>query len=294
MANFETLVGPFDATYRRVTAAIEDQMKYLSPNEKRWLQSLVDGFRSERDNWNKTRGTIEYWDKCGSFSWKVLRLSVGAYLHIAYDLPRVIAQEWPEASNDKWSEGPSLLEAAQTYEDLRPIFPREFKRASRDFRVTGAIGLFARFPGAVGFLISWLLHLRDAAWRHANILRLYDPVDRQQREDAMLTAMTTAINEISVLNPLTWLPPSPTLPRVLPAVTITLPGDLDHAWMGAAAVAALWAGVSVALSAARRRDLIAATIISELGARIDLYVSEAIREPSSFGQLGRLFRERPR
>jgi hypothetical protein len=126
-----------------------------------------------------------------------VRLASHAFLHIAYDLPRVIAQ----------TTRPSATEArlGQIFLEPSPLFLKAFV----DFAKEGGLGLMGRALGwkparIIGF---WTLALRSQAWIHAMVLAEllantksskqppgdYDALVRKM-EDGLIRAGTSARN----------------------------------------------------------------------------------------------------
>jgi hypothetical protein len=162
----------FASLYARVTADLkrhldsEQQSGRLSPADRVWFDSLIVGFDAEFQRWpTYTTGPVfEYLDLFESRRASPhLRLAAHAFLHIAYDLPRVISATLQ-------------LQPAYTRESMRiaflrpgPVLLKVFLAHARD----GQLGLFARLLGrleparAIAF---WVLALRSIAWVQAEVV----------------------------------------------------------------------------------------------------------------------------
>jgi hypothetical protein len=128
-------------------------------------------------------------------------LVAGAYLHISYDLPRAIADDWPGQGD--WSHGPDELRGQQIYSEVRDVFPKSLRRVSRDAKIIGwmVVVLSPLSQSMLAPLGTWMLHLRRAAWDHARVLATQP--DRARREAAMAEAMGAALEDVSDFRPWT-------------------------------------------------------------------------------------------
>jgi hypothetical protein len=154
---------PFDRTYQMVTARVEAYAKTLEPDKKEWLETLISGFSAERKKWSKNGDLDEYrkeWERLGPL---FLRLAAGAYLHISYDLPRVIADQWPSPFTSPTS--PNELAAEEIFFHLDNLFPDIFDIVARQRRVTGLLAFIAKpLPTRVlEAMSSWVIALRAHA-----------------------------------------------------------------------------------------------------------------------------------
>ena len=129
---------PFDRTYRKVTDKIA-LYDAADPAERRWLNALIDGFQAERDVWDTTPELSPYFLRCTRLKHRLLHLAVCAFLHISYDLPRVIANGSP--GFPPWLP-PSSLRGQWIYFDLASNFPEALQEIAHDRTVMGYPTLF--------------------------------------------------------------------------------------------------------------------------------------------------------
>lgn len=272
---------PFDRTYKSVTAAIATEAGKLPSPSSNWLHRLITTFNVERQLWN-TRQELEgyrrRWSKLRS---NLFRLVAGAYLHIGYDLPRAIADDWPGMGD--WVRGPKKMEAQTVYFDLRGIFPASMERSVSDFKAVGwAAIIFRRFSKrTLKNADIWVDNLRRAAWQHAEILAL--ATDRPLKEQKMAEALTAALEDSSDIfwTPLRLLPPDDAV--YLPTWT-TLFGLL-HVLPDLAVLLLLLVGNGSLISVytqARIRAEASPRFIDVWGSLTVEYLSYAVREPSGF------------
>ncbi|MGH6616426.1 hypothetical protein [Sphingomonas sp.] len=195
----ERYYAPFDRTYADVTKRIEDEAEKLSGANAAWLHRLVVTFKRERTLWNSRPELAGYRLRWLLFRSKALRLVAGAFLHIGYDLPRAIADDWP--GTGVWHGGPDVPEGRKIYFRLSSIFPESLVRSSRDPRTIGISAIFLRLASRRALTAAgiWVDHLRQGAWIHAEILSAAS--DRSSREAAMAVAMTAALEDASLLPP---------------------------------------------------------------------------------------------
>jgi len=189
---------PFDLAYAKVTQKVT-AYRSSTPNEQLWLQSLVDGFKAERDLWDTAADLDPYFLRCTRLKHRLLHLAVCAFLHISYDLPRVIPDRWPGRA--PWRH-PRMLRGQWVFFDLAATFPEALEEISKDRKVMG-------YPSRVAWLVPptvmealghWVLHLWTAAWIYARLLR-EDPGNRAFREQRMLAAMVAALRRVSDWTP---------------------------------------------------------------------------------------------
>ncbi|UFW90531.1 hypothetical protein BjapCC829_19145 [Bradyrhizobium barranii] len=267
-------VRPFDKTYDLVTLRIRDRALGLTPIENAWLECLIREFQQERNKWDESKFT-GYRNEWKRLRFNLSRLAAAAYLHISYDLPRVIADQWPGKS--PW-QMPPQMRATSIFFSLDRDFLDVFSIVTKDSAIVGLPAYFLS-PFSRKLLRSsthWVLLLRRAAWQHADQLR--QSTNRRYVEERMLTAITLALKDVSDLpwSIGTLLPPDDAF---APAVVPVWLSELDHFWMGAASTLAL--GLMVAYLGRKRwkhYDELS-DFIEELGLRTHEYVSIAIQDP---------------
>jgi hypothetical protein len=255
----------------------------LNGADRDWLYRLIDTFATERTLWNRRPELDNYRRRWRRLRTRFLRLAAGAYLHISYDLPRAIADDWP--GQRSWSHGPTELRGEQIYSEIRDVFPRTLRRVSRDAKISGwLVAVLA--PLSMPMLAplgTWLLHLRLAAWNHARILATQP--NRARREQAMALAVSAALEDVSDFRP--WAgsllqPPD----QVLYAPIWTGLVAVLLSWGPVVATIGLAAGVAFLVSEWRIRALMRSVesmlFIQEFATRLLDYVDVAVRNPEEF------------
>ena len=278
---------PFDVTYAGVTRRMHRRCDDLRGDPAAWLRRLVAGFQVERDKWRREAALDDYWREGERLRLRLLWLVACAYLHISYDLPRVIADEWPRSPAPP--DGFDEAEAEWLYFDLVGIFPDMLVEAGRDADVLGWLAPVARSAPRAALEVAghWVLNLRSVAWIHARTLAA-NPAGRRSREDAILRAMVEALKDVSNTRPWTGLvgPPNPP-----PARRATAPAVIpDPVVIGGAAAAALLGAALTALLVAFRhrrgaeRDDSLVLFVDQFGRRVYHYVRAAFENPDRFDQ----------
>ena len=200
---------PFDKVYQAVTRRIIARAGQLPPgNEPDWLTQIIADFQRERDQWPHSAELAAYRDQWARLRFRVVWLVASVFLHVSYDLPRVLAENWP-ATGD-WAGGPSEPRAELLYFDLRSIFGELLSNAAGRFAVTGVYAPLLRcVPAAlIGNLGHWVGRLREGAWRHGRTLASLADDDRDNTEQRMIEAMTLALRDVNNL-PWTFTLPEP-------------------------------------------------------------------------------------
>jgi hypothetical protein len=273
--DLKTYFEPFDITYDEVTRIILRRAQVI-PNqrENRWLRILVDGFLAERDRWNVNGPCGQYFENCEQYLPKgpIPRLAAGAFLHISYDLPRVLADNWP-GKPDSAMLGEERGEWVYFY--LSPVFLQAFGTVARNRRVAGWMSALVRVvpSGALGMVAHWALHLRTAAWIHARKLQGLPQRDREIREDAMATAMAGAVTHARTLPSISTLGPPHLTGVGLGALTLT---GFPPWWMSIGIVAMVIA-LLVAFGLRRRSQV--RSFIDNFASRVLEYAAVAVDNP---------------
>lgn len=159
----------------------------LSNIEENWFQYIISGFRREFTAWTspahpEINTYLSLFDR-GKAS-RPLRVAGHAFLHVGYDLPRVLAD-----SIAKFAIARSRLR--MLFVRPAPLFREMFLRKARE----GTFGILARplgFVRPMEVLAYWLLSLRSVAWIHAEILADSPPTLRQAQEQALAQALLEA------------------------------------------------------------------------------------------------------
>ena len=183
---------PFARIYDKVSGRMSN---YRDTNFKKgdgdyeWFSALMDGFKVEYDKWNASVYPT-YWAEWESTHGKVPSMAAGAYFHIAYDLPRVIADHWRQGHKPP----PNEERSEAIYLDVTHIFLQVFREAARDPKIVGwwaAMGVvgagwewITRSENAFAAATQWVLYLRTAAWIHGRRLHLFDQEKSSRREES--------------------------------------------------------------------------------------------------------------
>jgi hypothetical protein len=227
------ITKPFWELYDTVTDMIRE--RYQSPHpgvvSGVFLEYLIAGFFAAYQEWPKNPKLLNYlvlFNRKSPF--RVLQLLGQAYLHMAYDLPRTIA--------DAISAHPAVpvapAVAKLSYLSLEPGFVKASEESLRRLSQSGIFAIigflsFSRGPAA-GTFTYWVKAIRAVAFHHAEILASPPPpYTRAALEKRLFRGVNRAA--ISVLrhswNPLLWIPglASP----VLVVLAVPLIGISAHA-----------------------------------------------------------------
>jgi hypothetical protein len=232
--------------------------------ERDWFLQLVVDFQVEFHAWPGKYPDIKAYLELFEPAPFQLRLAGHAFLHVAFDLPRIIAD----------STSFSLRERAR----LRTLFLRPaplFRQVFMDRAKRGKLGHLARPLGYFApaeVLGYWLTSLRSVAWIHAEVLADVSVRRRQQITvdlgKALLESGRIAMKPrwIGLLN----IPKldNNDLFQVVPSFS-TAPVSLGLA-------AALGLGVTAAATVRARNELIARRV-ELLGERVYLETTKALR-----------------
>ncbi|WP_439472438.1 DUF5995 family protein [Brevundimonas sp.] len=190
-------LDPFDGVYASVTATMQAHARdRLVPPDQDWLQALIVAFAKERDRWETAIELAPYRRRWVRLRSKAMWLVAGAYLHIGYDLPRAMADNWP--GTGWWGTGPNKDRAGRIFfVELETVFPDQLARTFRSHKLVG-------WPSAVSWLVTpgmfkaaslWVHSLRQGAWIHAEVLATR--TKRALREAKMAEAIEAALADAS-------------------------------------------------------------------------------------------------
>jgi hypothetical protein len=188
-ADFKAL---YDVVTRELLAFV-DQSGWKA-DEQEWFRALIAAFDLKFAEWqsppfDEIQKYLKRFDGAG----RDMRLAGHVFLHIAFDLPRAIAETPPPASPE--------TRRGQLFLAPSSLFPKIFINFARD----GGLGILGRVFGrvhAMQILGFWVLALRAQCWVHAAVLaedRARDDKDFGSdfatREASMARAMLTAADE---------------------------------------------------------------------------------------------------
>ncbi len=180
---FEKLYAAVTASLRTFALAGRAKVQ-VSNQELQWFEYLIQGFLVEFQNWSSPTHTeideyLSMFDR-GKASLP-LRVAAHAFLHVGFDLPRVIADSLAKFPVPRWRLRALFLRPAPLF---REIFFTQAK--------AGTFGLLGRplgFVKPMEVLAYWLLSLRSVAWIHAEILADAASHVRRAKEHALAQAV---------------------------------------------------------------------------------------------------------
>jgi hypothetical protein len=282
-ANVAGQTGPFLLLYETVTAEIRGHAvgRLWNPDEALFFDCLIAGFYQEYLKWPSGPVTDEYLELFHRSSFRALAVVAHAYLHLAYDMPRVLADTF------RALPGPVRTDVSPRYLDLQDGLKRVLDDAGSDRQIMGVIVLaLGWLPGRSHFLDvfgNWILVLRSNAFLHAEILAARG-AQRANDESHLLDSVYRAASQVVTdhpRNPIAWLGSLRTWHLVgvmTPLVVfaqVTRVGVVGLSWwmlvgaaIGLLVVAAAWLWVV---------DAWLASFADELGRAIQ----RAIRDPGS-------------
>lgn len=159
-------VSCFESLYRNVTRAMEefrdDPANRLIRDEQKWITCLVDGFKARYDNWASAE--TSYLDTLYRRRppRKLVRFAGHAYLHIAFDLPVVIAESLV-TNKDGTKPLVSASRGSQIFGQLEDALESAL-RADWERPLSVEVALKLKWDDAV---LGWVVGLRNSSWKHA-------------------------------------------------------------------------------------------------------------------------------
>lgn len=275
---------PFRDTYSQVEGRMKAVADKLQGDDQKWFQTLIVQFREEYENWDTNQCLKYYRHEWQSLNWSVLWLIAGAYLHVGYDLPRVICKNWP-GSPPNWDGLPSEEDGERLYFQVADIFSMILIERARETTNTGWMSYIFRVTprGVLEVAAHWILNLRSVAWINARRLKLSGET-MALREAAMIRGMTAALKHVRFLRPLPSYVPSARLAAVAiydPITGAILPG-FNKAWLGGAVASAAFGGASAFFIWKQQREQAYRAFTDEFGRRVYQYINVAVRDPYGF------------
>lgn len=247
LQNFAEDTQPFHLLYEEVTRKLNEYLDNplnedaLSTLEKEWLRYLIHSFRDNYKAWEKGGPRlIRYLNRFRTLfsSPYAFRLIGHAYLHIAYDLPRIVADS---LSNDGYSAsgkdplGRDLpiaidrVRARGIFQKQSPLFLELAEKAFRRYGIAGIPGVISKLiPERLSLFRvfgNWVVGLRMSAWVHGEVLRDVNTTERQIRESRLLYAVDQAAADVvgRKYNPF-WWPSRLQSPDILLAIVVVQGG----------------------------------------------------------------------
>src|ERR1700682_3474157 len=154
--DFKETTRSFSLLYREVTEVMTQYGSELPQPEKEWLDYLIKAFWKNFEAWEYKAEVRDYllrFKKRGVF--KVYQLIGHAYLHIAYDLPRVIADSHTNANGTPLKDSLdvnipqaiSMDRARAIYLGPGPNFLTLMQKTSGWWSVAGVFSVSKIIPG---------------------------------------------------------------------------------------------------------------------------------------------------
>lgn len=201
LSRVDTIFNPFDIVYEHVT----EEMAKVARQENgnwfgHWLNTVISGFKLERGKWTSP-DLDEYITLSGDLSPCYLRLAAGAYLHISYDLARVMANNWPPSHT-----GSQHFMLTIRYREIDPIFATITSSSFSDRRVVGyflsRVSRFVNTEVLQSVVGDWVDRLRSEAIYNA--YKLSTIPNRPYIEERMRKALTAALDHVNAWKPWTF------------------------------------------------------------------------------------------
>jgi len=278
MAESAHKLDDFDRLYGEVTsrllAYVQDPSTPLATHERVWFLQLIKNFIAAYQTWNpqhpqpEIEAYLRRFDKW--FLAREVRLAGHAFLHIAYDLPRVMSQMLALSAVERTRQG-------QIFVQVGPLFSKTFL----DWVASGNLGLIRKLfpPAAMRVMAFWVLALRTTAWIHANVIQDLLSYSQLPSSDVVEQSMGRALNKAAdkALGQ-TWILGIPELNNadMLQALPILRIAGLTIQ-RTTAAVVALAAVASFAMAWWLRRRRRTTLTIEVLGALVNGSVQQALR-----------------
>lgn len=199
----------FRGLYAQVTRALReyaDTHGDWHSEDKEFLEFLISGFWQEYVAWKTNGQVLDYLEKFQKRSlFKAFPVIGQAFLHMAYDLPRTVA--------DCMLANPALAlkdpKTSQRFVELEKCFSNMFPNAVRDRKIFGILSVPCRLLGHKSALLRllgrWVEVLRPRAWIAGDILSK-NRANRARMEAKLLADVNAAADEVvkKYWNPLYW------------------------------------------------------------------------------------------
>ena len=205
---FGQSTASFRLLYEGVTKRLYlRKLRLLREDERQWLQFLIDRFESEYRAWESKPVLLPYLEVSDRNiqSSRLLSVLAYTYLHVCYDLPRVIADSFVFLEEDKAHE--IYQHMSVDFSEVLEVYlanPAIFGKYSYPWKF-----LRKQLPGLSRTLArnfnNWLLTRRSEAWLNALVLQR-DPLIRPEREMYIINHLYTTARNVMELtkNPLEW------------------------------------------------------------------------------------------
>ena len=271
----------FRLLYDRVTTAIRKHAtaRQWSVDECLYIEFLIGGFFEEYLAWGwpeppNLGAYLNLVERRSSF--RASALMAHAYLHMAYDLPRTVANA--RLAAPAMAIAPVI--ANERYLQLTPLFAEVLRRSASSFRLFGVMalpGLVLRGSLSLSSAISkWVAEIRSVALPRSDVfMGLPGIPSRPVIEARILSTMTEEVRVVldRWWNPALWF----RLPAVPPFLA-TLPLVASGSWLSSSATWIVLAALPVYLLAAYFGLVVLA---NQLGRAVHTAVVEALPRPET-------------
>lgn len=189
----------FHSVYEFVTSAMRDYNK-RNPSARLFLEYVIEMFFEEYLKWPdaqfNTKQYLDDWD--AKSTQPAYRLIGHAYLHIAWDLPRVIQSCFPFGVHGRF--GISQRDAALHFRTTNGLFPEVLDKSFSDPKIVGKFALASRFieerSRLLNYALLWMLEIRSDAWMLGVLLgETADPTQRARLLNNQWTGIQKASAE---------------------------------------------------------------------------------------------------
>jgi hypothetical protein len=157
-----------------------DYADELDANSAEWLKWLIRHFREAFQQWTRKHHTRNYLERLKSEP-RLTRLTLCVYLHVAWDLPRVVADSFSEEVSAPFKQL-SVDAARQIFRNTAGIFDKVMADCLDQQDVFGGWAVLSR-----------LMRLMPRKYREAAPWLLASPL-KQCREEAFETAQRLALS----------------------------------------------------------------------------------------------------
>ncbi len=263
----------FEALYDDVTKGLAGFVSeatskaQISAAEDRWLQDVTNGFTDQFFKWGDkppANASIAAYLQMVARAPKIVRLAGHAFLHIGYDLPRVLADHMNDCGLDRARKRGLFLKPTPMF---RQIFMDTLKKGT-----FGIVGRALGFMEPIEVLAYWVVSLRSIAWIHAEIL-----TDQPGARPLLERQMAMALHEVGKdVGQFFWRVPrldNSRLLQVAPLAILPVAGS-DRLWPYVLAVVA--ALLALLIGACRARNAIVATKIATMGQHFSVEAGRAL------------------
>lgn len=183
-------VDLFAALYHYVSRDLRVYAKTLDASDRKWFEYLIHGFLGEFRRWNRAELSGYFGILHAKGVNRYVSLAGHAFLHIAYDLPRTIAESLADPRlNSGSAEEKNRRRLA--YVAVSPRFPDIIVDFLDDQWLARHFGETKLGRSVIEQITYWAIALRTVAWVHAEVLH-DNPAQRRNMEREILECLHRA------------------------------------------------------------------------------------------------------